>query len=167
MILVILTLFIPRILVKLNCSLMTRNNTSIIYTIATLCQSYSSRRHLGHPYGDLRQYLKLKALKGCNCINHGCICWCHEWKFNPDTRCSETLFIDFRVVLFGRHAKRSDGHIDFTRYCERARKFLEDTFDKFKLKKYWNVKYGRNKERPDALETKWKRMQDYKPTNLA
>ena len=33
-------------------------------------------------------------------------------KFNPDTRCSGTLFIDFRVVYFVRHVKRSDGHID-------------------------------------------------------
>jgi hypothetical protein len=40
-------------------------------------------------------------------------------------------------------------------------------FDKFKLKKYWKVKYGRNKERPVVLETKWKRMQDDNPTNLA
>jgi len=59
---------------------MTRNNTSIIHTNTTFCHSYSLRRHSGHPYGDLYQYLKLKALKDCNCINYRCICWCHEWK---------------------------------------------------------------------------------------
>jgi len=62
MLLIILTLFIPLILIKLNCPFMTRKNTSIIYTITTLCQSYSSWRHLRHHYGALHQYLKLRAL---------------------------------------------------------------------------------------------------------
>jgi len=37
----------------INCSFMTPTNTSLIYTITTLYHSYSSRRHLGHPYGAL------------------------------------------------------------------------------------------------------------------